>query len=108
MMKRREDMLDFINFLDFRRLSNLMKQKTCYKKPGNSVYINLILVKCHRSLQSTNMFETGLFDFHQMTVSVFNSHFPKKEPRIFSFHRYKSFRNNTFKNELDSKFLNFG
>ena len=78
-----EDMLDFLNFLDFLRLSNLVKQKTCYKDPDNPLCINLVLTNCHRRFQNTNVFETGLFDFHEIIVSVLNSHFSKQKPNIF-------------------------
>ena len=75
-------MSDFLNFLDFLRLSNLVKQKTWYKDPDNPSCINLILANCHRSFQNSNVFETGLFYFHEMIVSVLNSHFSKQKPNI--------------------------
>ena len=67
------NMLDFLNIYN---LKNLVKQKTCYKNPENPSCIDLILTNSHRSFQNTNFFETGLSDFHKMTVAVLKSHFP--------------------------------
>ena len=70
------DMLDFLNIYN---LKNLVKRKTCYKNPKNPSCIDLILTNSHRSFQNTNVFETGLPDFHKMTVSVLKLHFPKQK-----------------------------
>ena len=96
------NMLDFLNIYN---LKNLVKQKTCYKNPENPSCIDLILTNSHRSFQNTNVFETGLSDFHKMTVSVLKSHFPKQKPNIVSYRSYKRFRNNSFRTELDNESL---
>ena len=97
-------MLDFLNIYN---LKNLVKQKTCYKNPENPSCIDLILTNSHRSFQNTNVFETGLSDFHKMTVSVLKSHFPKQKPNIVSYRSYKRFRNNSFRTELDNELLKY-
>ena len=97
-------MLDFLNIYN---LKNLVKQKTCYKNPENPSCIDLILTNSHRSFQNTNVFETGLSDFHKMTVSVLKSHFPKQKPNIFSYRNFKRFRNNSFRAELDNELLKY-
>ena len=84
-----------------------MKQQTCYKNPENPSCIDLILTNSHRSFQNTNVFETGLSDFHKMTVSVLKSHFPKQKPNIVSYRSYKRFRNNSFRTELDNELLKY-
>ena len=98
------NMLDFLNIYN---LKNLVKQKTCYKNPENPSCIDLILTNSHRSFQNTNVFETGLSDFHKMTVSVLKSHFPKQKPNIVSYRSYKRFRNNSFRTELDNELLKY-
>ena len=98
------NMLDFLNIYN---LKNLVKQKTCYKNPENPSCIDLILTNSHRSFQNTNVFETGLSDFHKMTVSVLKSHFPKQKPNIFSYRNFKRFRNNSFRAELDNELLKY-
>ena len=77
------------NMLDFIKLKNLIKQKTCSKNPGNPSGIEV-----SKTL-------TFLTDFHKMTVSVLKSHFSKQKPtNIVSYRIYESFRNNSFRNEL--------
>ena len=98
------NMLDFLNIYN---LKNLVKQKTCYENPENPSCINLILTNSHRSFQNTNVFETGLSDFHKITVSVLKSHFPKQKPNIFSYRNFKRFRNNSFRAEFDNELLKY-
>ena len=42
-----------------------------------------------------------------MTASVFKPYIPKLKPTIVSYSSYKSFCNNSFKNELDTDLLNY-
>ena len=70
---------NILDCLNIYNLKNFAKQKTCYKNPDNLSYIDLTLTNCHKSFQNTNVFETGLSDFHKMTVSVLKSHFPKQK-----------------------------
>ena len=59
-----ENILDFLNAYS---LKNLVKQKTCCKNSDNPTCNHLVLRNCHRSFKNTNVFETGLSDFHKMT-----------------------------------------
>ena len=70
--------VNMLEFLNIYNLKNLVKQKTRYKNPENPSCIDLILTNSHKSFQNTNVFETGLSDFYEMTVSVLKSHFPKQ------------------------------
>ena len=97
-------MLDFLNIYN---LTNLVKQKTCYKNPENPSCLDLILTNNHRSFQNTNVFETGLSSFHKMTVSILKSHFPKQKPNTVSYRRSKRFCNNSFRTELDNELLKY-
>ena len=67
--------VNMLDFLNLHNLKNLMKQKTSYMNPENPSCIDLILTNGHRSFQNSNVFETGLSDFHKMIVSVLKSHF---------------------------------
>ena len=51
-------------------LNNLIRQPAFYKNPCNPVCIDLILTNVPRSFQSTCVVETGLSDFHLMTLTV--------------------------------------
>ena len=61
---------------------NLIKQPTCYKNPSRPTCIDLILINVPRSFQSTCVIETGLSDFHLMTLTVMKKSFKKFQPRI--------------------------
>ena len=95
------------DFLIVYNLKNLVKQKTYYKNLDNPSCIDLFLTNCHRNFVNTNVFETGLFDFHKMTVPVLKSHFPKQKPNIVPYRSYKSFHNNSFRTELDNELLKY-
>ena len=51
-------------------LASLTKQPTFYKNPNNPTCTELILSNTPRSLLSTWVIETGLADFHVMTLSL--------------------------------------
>ena len=88
------------NFCNSYSLKSLIKQPTCYKNPENPSCIDLILTNKPRSFQSTCVIETGLSDFHRMTVSVLKMDFRKLPPKIISYRDYKSFENERFMDSL--------
>ena len=57
-------------FCDNYNFTSLIKQPTCYKNPNNPACIDLILSNTPRSFQSTCVIETGLSDFHLITLTV--------------------------------------
>ena len=58
------------DFCDNYSLKSLIRQPTCYKKSqSNPTCIDLILTNAPQKFQSTCVLETGLSDFHLMTVS---------------------------------------
>ena len=81
-------------------LQNLIKQPTCYKRP---TCIDLILTNVPRSFQSTCVIETGLSDFHLMTLTVMKKSFKKFQP---NFRCYNYFSNDTFRKDLIDKLSN--
>ena len=70
------------NFCNSYNLNSLIKQPTCFKNPENPSYIDLILTNKSRSFKSTCVTETGLSDFHRMTISVLKTHFCKLPPEV--------------------------
>ena len=95
-------MADFLNVYN---LKNLVYQKTCFKNPDNPTCIDLILTNSPRSFQNTNVFETGLSDFHKLATTVLKIHFPKKNPNIVVHRDFKKFRNDLFRLELDNELI---
>ena len=65
-----------------------------------SVYIELILTNRNRSLQNFCVIDTGLSDFHKMTVTILRSYLNKLWPKIIQCRDYKKFSNDAFKSEL--------
>ena len=90
-------MKEFINTYG---LKNLVKEPTCYKNPMNPSCIDLILTNRYMNFQNTTTVETGLSDFHRMTITIMKTFFKKKKPKIISYRDYKKFSNMFFRNEL--------
>ena len=61
-----------------------IRQPTCCKNPRNPVCIDLILTNVPRSFQSTCVVETGLSDFHLMTLTVMRKSFKKYQPKTIN------------------------
>ena len=91
--------------MSFHNLKTLIKQKTCFKKHENPACIDLILTNSPRSFQNTCTFETGLPDFHKLTITVLKQYFPKLKPKVVNYRDYRNFRNNEFRAELDNEML---
>ena len=83
-------------------LKSLIKQPTCFKNPDNTSCIDLIFASTPRSFHSTCVIETGLSDFHRMTVSVLKMHFRKLPPKVISYRNFKKLENERF---MDSLYL---
>ena len=79
----------------------LLKKTTCYKNLDNPSCIDLIFTNRQNLLQDTRVIETGLYDFHKLTATVFKVYFKKEPPKIISYRDYKNFTKFRFRNELD-------
>ena len=92
-------------FCDKYDLKSLVKEPTCYKNPENPSCIDLILTDNPKYFQSTCVVETGLSDFHRMTVTIMKTTFNKFQPRL-THCRYKRFQNDWYRDKLTSKLWN--
>ena len=88
-----------INFCDLNSLRNLINVLTCYKNVDNPTSIDLILTNRPSYFQCRTVFETGLSDFHLLTITEFETSFQKREPKIIKYSDYKNFDNNKFRSE---------
>ena len=77
-------------------LKNLIKEPKCFKNLKNPTCTDLIL---------TNVFETGLCDFHILTFTVLKGYFQKQKPKIIKYRNYKKFDSNLFRNDLLNELL---
>ena len=87
-------------FIGNYNLKNLVNEPTCYKNQLNPSCIDLILTNRCMSFQNTTTVETGISDFHKMTITILKTSFKKKKPKIISYRNYKKFSNTSFRNEL--------
>ena len=93
------------DFCNLYKLKNFNKVPTCFKNPGNPKTIDLVLKNSVRSFQNSYAFETGLSDFHKMTVTILRSYWEKKQPKIVSYRDFGKFSNNDFKTN-SARFFN--
>ena len=78
----------------------MIKDATCFKNPDKPKCIDLMLTYRNRSFQNACVIDTGLSDFHKMTVTVLRSHLNKLGPKIIHYRDYKNFSNDAFRSEL--------
>ena len=88
-------------------LKNLVSLKMCFKISENPSCIDLILTNCSPSFQNTGVFETGLSDFHKLTFTVLKQYYPKQKLTVVFCRKYKNFRNNLFRSELENELSNY-
>ena len=91
-------MSDFCSLFNFK---SLIKDPTCFKNPENPSCIDLILTNKPHSFQNTAVLETGLSDFHKLTLTVLKTSFRKMPPKVITYRNYKYYSDINFCNELN-------
>ena len=66
----------------------------------------MVLTNVPRSFQSTSVIETGLSDYHLVTLTVTKKSFKKVQPRIINYRSNKHFSNDTFRKDVTDKLSN--
>ena len=84
---------------------SLIKELTCYKNPEKPTCIDLILTNCHRQFQATLTLETGLSDFHKMTMAAFKSEFLRQKAKAIAYRNYKHFDRYNVEKEIKRKLV---
>ena len=84
------------DFCDIYSFQNLIKEPTCFKNPTNPKCIDLMLTNRPRSFQNLCVIETGLSDFHKLTVTVLRPFLKKAEPKTIFYRDYKNFTNDNY------------
>ena len=87
-------------FCETYNLQNLVKDSKCYENPSKPTCFDLILINFPKSFQHTQTIETGLSDFHKLTLTVLKTHFPRLKPNIVNYRDFKGFVNDYFRSEL--------
>ena len=81
-------------------LQNLILEPTCFKNILNPSSIDVILTNQPKSFYLSKTVETGLSDFHKLTITILKTFFPKKAPKLIKYRNYKKFDSEKFKFEL--------
>ena len=89
-----------INFCELNDLSSLIYKPTCYKNFDKPKCIDPILTNKPSYFQHSNVFETGLSDFHLLTVTEFKMGFQKLKPQVIIYRNYKNFNNDRFQADI--------
>ena len=76
-------------FCETYNLQNLVKDPTCYKNSSKPTSIDLILTNFPKSFQHTQIVDTGLSDFHKLTLTILKTHFPRLKPNIVNYRDFK-------------------
>ena len=81
------------NFCQIYGCKNIAKDETCFKNPINPTCIDLITTNRPKSFKESEVIETGLSDFHKMSLTVMKVFYNDRE----SFNKkYKDFSKEAF------------
>ena len=86
---------------DVFNLQNLIKEPTCFKSVLNPSS-DVILTNRRNFFHNSLAFETGLSDYHKMTITVLKRYVKKLKPKTIKYRSYKLFDDISFKSELIS------
>ena len=89
-------------FCSLSGLKNLINEPTCYKNSEKPTCIDLILTNQPTLFQRSAVLETGLSDFHLLTVTEFKMSFQKWKPHIITYWNYKNYENDAFRSEIQT------
>ena len=67
----------------------------------------MIITNRPKSFQESEVIETGLSDFHKMSLTVMKVFYNKQKPKIIQYRKYKGFSNEAFMHELESALARF-
>ena len=81
---------------------NIIKDKTCFKNPHKPLCIDLFITNRLKSFQNSMVIETGLSDFHKMSLTVMKVFYKKQRPKIISYRNYSNFDNELFISEVSN------
>ena len=93
-------------FCNLNGLTSLIKKSTCFKNPDKPTCIDLILIDQPIGFQHSKVFETGLSNFHLLTVTEFKMIFQKLQLKIIYYRDYKNFDNEKFRSDIWKMNLN--
>ena len=88
------------NICDMNCLKTLITERAGFKDPDKLTCIDLILRNRPNLFQYSSTFETGLSDFHLLTVTEFKMEFHILKPKISAYRDFKSSDNAKFRYDI--------
>ena len=82
-------------------LSSLTDKPAIYKNFDKPTCINLVLTNKLSYFQHSTVFETGLSDFHLLTVTEFKMGFQKLKLQVIIYRNYKYFDNDKSQTDIN-------
>ena len=79
------------NFCEIYNTTNIIKDKTSFKKPENPTCIALTLTNRPKSFQDPTVIETGLSNFHKMCATVMKMYNCRQKPSVITYRKFKKF-----------------
>ena len=90
------------SFCSLNDVTSLIDQPICFKNPSKPTCIDLILTNHPNYFQQSNVFQTGLSDFHMMVVTEVKMGLQKLKPHIVAYRDYKHFDNEKFQSGIQN------
>ena len=87
------------SFLNEHELSNLVKEKICFKNMQNPSCIDLLLTNSSCTFQQTTTVCSGYSDCHKLVLNELKTSVPKDNPRQITYKDYKKFDSLKFNNK---------
>ena len=78
-------------FSEVYNLKNIVKGNTCFKNTNHPTSIDVILTNRKERFQDTKIIETGLSDYHKMTITCLRRYVKKNPPIVINYRNYKNF-----------------
>ena len=79
------------NFCQIYGCKNIVKDTTCLKNHINPTYVDLIITNRPKSFQESEIIETGLSDFHKMSLTVMRLFYNKQNRKSINIESIKIF-----------------
>ena len=83
-------------------LKSLISEPTCFKNVDKPSCIDLMLTNKPKSFRNSKVLESGLSDFHKLTVTVLNTAYIKGKPKVITYRDYKNYNNLSLRDTLAS------
>ena len=68
------------DFCETYGMKHLITEPTCFKNAQNPTCVDLIMTNSPKSFQHSLCIETGIFDYHTLTVTMLKGHYIKLAP----------------------------